>query len=568
MSCYDGLSCFQYDLLNLFVCCRRTLRHLLVTTFKDYAADKMSSIVDVLFGSPSTAQWLLKSVAGVVGLPVSHFGGRPSSEVNVMFFVLMDHTSYLFLALGERKMYAGVKFVHSGEKLLLEEPVRDSLTEQGSLSAVDAFSSFSGNLDAWKSLTAVATFLEEETRTSLLILRTYGSSDQETGVISVKWNNISCMLSCLQGFLWGLLSAVGVVDGKCSIENTSIFSCISGLHKFTDVFEEFVDCCLTLSLLNDHLTRNSSVSSRSCKLDYLSRSRFPAVDEAGIPRDEGEVRPSIHNLIGEKSNGSMFYSDGDGELHRLRLSLLQSLLKGENPDIGFLIREIFMSAAAILKLRHVPSFLKAPKSQNNSKYLASISTGILLTTSDFILSKMTEIMGTPQSRDFVWMDGILKYLEVLGSCFPLSNSGLSDNLYSKMVNIHLRAMGKCISLQGKDATLSSHETVSDTMALHSEVGKCDNYMYSVDQQGHKLNEFKNRLRMSFKELIRKPLRSDVELLFQTLENVLVGVRQGCNMIYDLNTGDPDGGRVSPIVAAGVDFFDLVFDSFSGAYIYL
>ncbi|CAA6655938.1 unnamed protein product [Spirodela intermedia] len=535
LSCYDGCSCFQYDLLNLFVCCRRTLRHLLVTSFKDYAADKMSSIVDVLFGSLSTIQWLLKSVSGLVGLPVSHFGDRPTSEVNMMFFVLMDHTSYLFLALGEREMYMGVQSVHSGEKLL-EEPVRDGLTEQSSLCGVDAYSSFSGNLDAWKSLTAVATFLEEETKASLLILRSYGNSDQEISVISVKWNNISCMLSCLQGFLWGLLSAVGVVDGKCFIENTSILSCISELYKYTDVFEEFVDCCL--------------VSSRSCMLNYLSRSHFPTFDEAGISRDEGEVAPKIYHLIGEKSNGSMFYSDGDGELHHLRLSLLQSLLKGENPDVGFSIRQIFMSAAALLKLRHVPSFLKVPKSQNDSNYLPSISTGILVTTSDFILSNMTEILGTSQSRDFVWMDGILKYLEVLGSCFPVANSGLSDHLYSKMVDMHLRAMGKCISLQGKAATLASHETVSDTMTLQSEVGECDNYMYSVDQQGHKLNEFKSRLRMSFKELIRKPLRSDIVLLFQTLESVLVG-------------GIQDGGRVSAIVAAGVEFFDLVFDSFSG-----
>ncbi|CAA7391335.1 unnamed protein product [Spirodela intermedia] len=562
LSCYDGCSCFQYDLLNLFVCCRRTLRHLLVTSFKDYAADKMSSIVDVLFGSLSTIQWLLKSVSGLVGLPVSHFGDRPTSEVNMMFFVLMDHTSYLFLALGEREMYMGVQSVHSGEKLL-EEPVRDGLTEQSSLCGVDAYSSFSGNLDAWKSLTAVATFLEEETKASLLILRSYGNSDQEISVISVKWNNISCMLSCLQGFLWGLLSAVGVVDGKCFIENTSILSCISELYKYTDVFEEFVDCCLSLSLVKDHHTGNSSVSSRSCMLNYLSRSHFPTFDEAGISRDEGEVAPKIYHLIGEKSNGSMFYSDGDGELHHLRLSLLQSLLKGENPDVGFSIRQIFMSAAALLKLRHVPSFLKVPKSQNDSNYLPSISTGILVTTSDFILSNMTEILGTSQSRDFVWMDGILKYLEVLGSCFPVANSGLSDHLYSKMVDMHLRAMGKCISLQGKAATLASHETVSDTMTLQSEVGECDNYMYSVDQQGHKLNEFKSRLRMSFKELIRKPLRSDIVLLFQTLESVLVGVRRGCNMVYDINTGDPDGGRVSAIVAAGVEFFDLVFDSFSG-----
>uniref|UniRef100_A0A1D1YWY4 Unhealthy ribosome biogenesis protein 2 n=1 Tax=Anthurium amnicola TaxID=1678845 RepID=A0A1D1YWY4_9ARAE len=561
LNCGGEFSYFHYDLLSLFISCRRTLRHLLVTSVEDNTENKKSSFLNILFGSSSSIQWFLHSASKVVGLPCAYFGDKDSSEVNKMFFILMDHTSCLFLAFSEGQMNSVIHFILNGGNLCVEHSMHDVATEKNTLSKVKLCSYSSGQLDAWKSLNIVAVSLKEETRILLSMLRGIRTLSQAAGVMAVKWNRLSNTLSCFQGFLWGLISAVGNIDGKCTNEHmsNSIFSCVSELYSCIALFEELVDCCLKLSLLDDHWTENSSMISSSDMLDdnkYLLAPECP-VCMVGISRDES------HCLMEKVGTSNCFMSDpDDGVLSHLRLSLLQSLLKGENLDVSFAIRQLFMSTAATLKLRHMLSFLKALNLHDDCNYLSG-STSILLTASDFMLSEITEFVSPSQHVDFVWVDGMLKYLEVLGSCFPMTNSVISEKMYSKMINMHLRGIGKCICLQGKAATLAFNETGSYSKMLQSEQGEGDNYMLSVDHKEKKLNEVKARLRMSFKELIRRPLRSDLVLVVQAVERALVGIRQGCNMIYEINTGEKDGGRVSAIVAAGIDCFDLVFESFAG-----
>ena len=426
-------SYLHYDLLKLFVCCRRTLKQVLVASCKDFSTD------DLNLGCPSMIQWLLKSVSWVVGLSASHFGDKPTSEVNMMFFQLMDHTSNLFVTLGERKI---------------------NLDSSG------------GHFDFWKNLTTVAATLATEIRTD---------------VIFGKWNYISCILHCIQGFLWGLVSALEDFGKECLAENTPISECISELEKLVALFDEFLDSCMMSLLVSDD--------------DH---------DDAAISMDGICVALKVHKK------------------YHLRLPMLRSLLRGENTDISFIVRQIFMSAAAILRFRQLPLFQKTKKRGHFCDYLQSMSANVLLALSDFISSEMTDL--------FLWTDGMLKYLEVLGSCFPEGNSVSYDSLYPKMVNIHLRAMGKCISWRCK---------------IRTSLNKRGNDTCIMSLGTNQLDELICRLRTSFKELIRKPLRSGFMLLVQKLVSVLV----------DIHKGDSD-------VAAGLDFLDLVVDSFSGTYPYL
>ncbi|KAF9676119.1 hypothetical protein SADUNF_Sadunf09G0105100 [Salix dunnii] len=140
------------------------------------------------------------------------------------------------------------------------------------------------------------------------------------------------------------------------------------------------------------------------------------------------------------------------------------------------------------------------------------------------------------------------------------NSFLLLNAYTKLLGLLLKALGKSISLQGKEATLASRDKESSTEILHGHIGSA-----SLSHPYH-LDEFKSRLRMAFKSLIRAP--SEVHLLsaIQTIERALVVIHEGYPIVYDINTGNVDVGKVSSTVAAGIDYLDLVLEYVSGPLI--
>jgi hypothetical protein len=77
-----------------------------------------------------------------------------------------------------------------------------------------------------------------------------------------------------------------------------------------------------------------------------------------------------------------------------------------------------------------------------------------------------------------------------------------------------------------------------------------------------LDELKTRLRVSFKAFIER--QSELHLLstIQAIERSLVGVQEGCAIIYDIKTSK-DGGEVSTLVAAGIDCLDMIIEFVSG-----
>ncbi|KAK9184611.1 hypothetical protein WN943_024962 [Citrus x changshan-huyou] len=110
--------------------------------------------------------------------------------------------------------------------------------------------------------------------------------------------------------------------------------------------------------------------------------------------------------------------------------------------------------------------------------------------------------------------------------------------------------------QGKKATLASHERESSTKILDESVGLSE---VSFSHGPHWLDEFKSRLRMSFKVLIQKPSYLHLLSAVQAIERALVGVQEDNTMIYQISTGSGDGGKVSSTVAAGIDCLDLIIE---------
>ncbi|RWW08652.1 hypothetical protein GW17_00027896 [Ensete ventricosum] len=174
------------------------------------------------------------------------------------------------------------------------------------------------------------------------------------------------------------------------------------------------------------------------------------------------------------------------------------------------------------------------------------------------------MVGRPNPFTFVWVDGPLKYLEVVGNYISLSDPNSTKDVYAQLLDIHLRAIGKCISLQGKSATLSSHETGSNTKMLQRET-----HVSVHKKQSHvgeySINEFKSQLRLSFRKFIGRPVKLQLRTAVQAIERALIGTPQGCHMVYEVRTGDFNGGTVSPNVAGGIDCLDLVLEYVSARY---
>lgn len=239
------------------------------------------------------------------------------------------------------------------------------------------------------------------------------------------------------------------------------------------------------------------------------------------------------------------------EKQKLKKSLLLGFLRGENLEAAFFLRQLFIAYSAILRVNLDIKNNSMPAS------LVPIFVGI----SEVLLLEFANMVELPQPFCFVLLDGVAKFLEELGSWFPLTNATSTEKAYTKLINLHLRAIGKCISLQEKGATLTSHDTESSTKSLNGQMKLCES---TLSFGPYCLDEFKARLRMSFKVFVEKPSESHLLYAVQALERALVGVQQGCISNYEICTGSSDGGKVSSTVAASIDCLDLVLEYVKGS----
>ncbi|KAI5383114.1 hypothetical protein KIW84_070500 [Lathyrus oleraceus] len=62
--------------------------------------------------------------------------------------------------------------------------------------------------------------------------------------------------------------------------------------------------------------------------------------------------------------------------------------------------------------------------------------------SQVLLLEFTEMVGVPQQSAFLLLDGALTYLRELASYFPFTDPTSSSKVYTKLVQIHMRAIGR------------------------------------------------------------------------------------------------------------------------------
>ncbi|KAJ4967043.1 hypothetical protein NE237_018892 [Protea cynaroides] len=585
------------ELFRLFVSCRRALKYLMMACSEEKMEVGQSSVISVLFESSGSLLWLIKSVSTVVGLSItgSEVCGGPVKD---MVFSLMDHTSYVFLMITKEHFRLAIHSLIYNESLCVEFLDSGKLCKEDNLVGSDPRFDFSGHVNAWKSVVLMADSLKEQTQSFLESLKNlHCNANSEPGVDIVNLNELSSIISCFQGFLWGLATVLNDVFKKCSTVNTKslirklvhipeLSSCIS-------VFEDFILFFLHVLLFENgwqiesscevkiltKFNRNNGLTFKEpcCSLHKYSGDGLmnPGKQEENIEGGKHDLAldtDNYHgsamssgvngvknfgvckeNLLSENSEctGDNMLTEVDSfELKNLNKDLMQSLLKGEHPEVAFSVRQLFVAASAILGLQL----------RINCSPLSSALIPIFVGISQFLLMEFSNMIEMPHSFSFIWLDGVLKYLEVLGGYFSSTNPTSSRSAYAQLIDIHLRAIGKCISLQGKGATLQFHERELGKETVQGEIGSfASPFCHGV----YSLGEFKARLRMSFTVFIREPLELHLLSAVQAIERALVGVQEGCNISYEINTGHSDGGKVSSVVAAAVDCLDLVLESVSG-----
>ncbi|XP_022146290.1 uncharacterized protein LOC111015534 isoform X3 [Momordica charantia] len=492
----------QFELLKLFASCRKALKYIFTAYYE--AGDRQSSSTPVPSENQFPVSWLFKSVSIVNQLQDASSGGSNRC------------------------------------------------------------------LEACNSAIQMTISLKEQVESELIYLK---KSNVTVGDGKNRGNmyKVYSLASCLNGFLWGLASAEDDTDLRNSNRHTRSM-------KLKCEFSSQLNLCINAIsellglILEMFLDRDSQRPQKLC--DYQTSQDFLGVNEPSGKGPSSEVDTSCSKYqklessqsdddnkntslkrkrlkLGNKSSVASILSEANLiEMQSLNKPFLRGLLKGSYPEAAFALKQLFLAASVILRL-HM---------KYDSIPLSSSSMAILISISRFLLLKFVDMVEVPQPFLLTCLDGVLKYLEGLGHLFPFADPMQSRNLYSNLINLHLQAIGKCISLQGKRATLTSHDTESTTKTLD---GHLCLFEESSFPRIYYIDQFKSSLRMSFKVFIRKASELHLLSAIQAIERALVGVQEGCTAIYELYSGSEDGGRCSSIVAAGVECLDLVLEFASG-----
>ncbi|CDO96953.1 unnamed protein product [Coffea canephora] len=508
------------EFFQLFLSCRRTLKSLLMASCEENMDYNHSSLISLLLEGSSPVLWLLESLLAVVGFQNASSEAVPS-QLKDLLFSLMDHTSYMFLTVGKNRLQISLLF--SG----MDYNGQDNFavgSQDTDLAEDEPHLDFCRDNDPCKSLALVANVLSECMQNSLACFsQAYAS--ENLGVLPEfqELKKLSPVISCIQGFLWGLASGLGTRDAENCKMRIRLSKCeLEPLYKlniFINTCAEYVSYFLQLFLLeDDSLAQNLAIAQ---KLDQ------PELDHPCLENEEVQLFDS----------------------RCLRKTFLHELIRGDKSEEAYFLKQLFLAAAAILRL----------KLELGSTALLQNIMPILLGVSEVLLLEFARDVAPPPFS-FVWLNGVIKFMEELGNCFPSSSPILSRKLYGKLIDLHLRSIGKCIVLQGKIATLSSKETGS---SMEKPIEWLNFSESSISHESSCLDDFIARLRTSFRVLVQKSSELHLLTAIQAIERAVVGVQDGCLTNYEIHIGSLGCGKVSSVVAAGIDCLDSLIEFVTG-----
>ncbi|XP_071930649.1 uncharacterized protein [Coffea arabica] len=566
------------EFFQLFLSCRRTLKSLLMASCEENMDYNHSSLISLLLEGSSPVLWLLESLLAVVGFQNASSEAVPS-QLKDLLFSLMDHTSYMFLTVGKNRLQISLLF--SG----MDYNGQDNFavgSQDTDLAEDEPHLDFCRDNDPCKSLALVANVLSECMQNSLACFsQAYAS--ENLGVLPEfqELKKLSPVISCIQGFLWGLASGLGNIDAENCKMRIRLSKCeLEPLYKlniFINTCAEYVSYFLQLFLLeDDSLAQNLAIAQKldQPELDHLCLENEEVFINKGA--DGNDVlhaeMSQVSEPFGNRGNNEVHYisdksvvkgkpipknEDVESLLAKvqlfdsrcLRKTFLHELIRGDKSEEAYFLKQLFLAAAAILRL----------KLELGSTALLQNIMPILLGVSEVLLLEFARDVAPPPFS-FVWLNGVIKFMEELGNCFPSSSPILSRKLYGKLIDLHLRSIGKCIVLQGKIATLSSKETGS---SMEKPIEWLNFSESSISHELSCLDDFIARLRTSFRVLVQKSSELHLLTAIQAIERAVVGVQDGCLTNYEIHIGSLGCGKVSSVVAAGIDCLDSLIEFVTG-----
>ncbi|CAN6485686.1 unnamed protein product [Victoria cruziana] len=504
-----------HQFLELFLCCRRALRYLAMCSRNEDFQDVGFSFLHMYFGNSAAILWLLNSISEIARVFYILLRKEHVPQAIDFFSPLIQETSKIIFSLTEMLSKGTThSLICQGEKSVVDDPGEGLSTLESDPPA------FSKHLDAWKWLKLLAENLMEQTRNVHCILKEIKIQVPIVDMDPFRFHltKLSSLLSGFLGFLWGFISSLESIDEMCRMDKSHSLRWrhgnVSELKQFIDEFENFVDFCLAIFLKNDISSHKGS------SLELSNRSDV----------EIGFFGPSCLNC-----------------------SLLQGLLKDGNTILSCLVGQLFTSSAAVLKIKHLLSSPMVLGQEEKGGLVKSTSTSLLIGASLFLLSELAEV-DVQRHSSLAWLNGLLKYLEVLGSYFPFMEIVSSHNAYTKIIDMHIKVLARCIALQGGSTRLGN-----------SGAGKLfEKGQLQASPSSHEcsLTEFKDRLRLSFLMFVKKPLESHFLAVIQVLERALVGLKNSCLTRYNIETGSLGGGSVATIVAAGLECMGMVLETVS------
>lgn len=524
---WQAATCSQnpYQIFKLFVTCRKVLQILAAASSKENANESQSPLCSI------PLLWFLKSsLAAIIFQPAF-----PKDTVfydKVAFFSLLDQTSNVLLTVSRDHFESAIRTKRKG---------LDPSTEESDPSGCNILLNPTENSNARQSVTELAKALEEDLQKFLICFRATSLDKKVECMAGVQdLSKLSSIIACSQGLFWGLALTIGDTDAVKS--NFRIMPSSYNAELMTRI-KSCVDTCVDFAIFylkalfleddgsNDLGARESS--DKGCPIGKMAPSEIKGgLTKLDRKRKSNSALPDLQGFLTEVQNQKLY----------LKKSFFMEVFGGGNAEMAFLLQQLFIACSAILRLNlHIDV---TSSSWNLFIIVVEISEFLLL---EFLRSEI------PHQYAFLLLDGVVKFLEELGSYFPHFDPLLSRDFYVRLIGLHLRGIGKCICLEGKKAKLASQE-----MGSHS---KLADKMQSWGT--NRLSELKDRLRMSLRKYISKSSELHLLSTIQAVERALAGAQEGLMTNYEIVSGNSNGGNVSSVVAAGIDAFDLILEFVTG-----
>lgn len=549
----------QCQLLRLLCSCRRILKSLFLSEEK--TNNRQFSCIYILSEGSSSMLWLFKSLAAVIERQ-RMLSDDNDSEVEEILFSLMDHTSCI---------------LYTVARSLIERGTESYAKDCGgkACDVTDVQTEVPGSTDLVACLLFIGDSLRDDVQNSLTRLKLAHGS--EKGVLSDFENlrKASLVISCIQGFLWGLASGLEISCGSSHRTKIGLSKCkVPALRKLSiciDACTEFTSYFLNLMIIQDDPSCRSVAFAKVMKMSEATLSLFEGNDDFCHDLDEEVVlnAESLQNISpsnGLSSEVNTNYHVGTLEISSKRSnvecivgkdhlysqqcskeSLLQRLLGGNNIKVAYFLRHLFFASSARLRLKFDSTC--APLLQTLIPILNSIP--------EYVSVEFASKGGMSTPFTYVWLDGVAKFLEELGHCLPSSNPSLSKKSFSRITELHLRFIAACIVVQWKSATPGF--LVSDQINFT----RSDRRNFCEATAPYKtscLDELKTRLKLSLRILIQKSSDSHLLAAVQVIERAILS-QEGC--INEFSCGISDGGKVLARVAAGIECLGLILELVTG-----